>query len=151
MTPKVEGPHQEKILNDIKEYGWSGIGVVPTADDPEPRVPFVYTIGAGKQEFIITGLPPRTGHLLLGEAIEAERDYEPGERYGRIADGYRVAALDVSEVSKLQWMGQAVWYHDGPDFEAIQFVWPDKEHRFPWEHDYDSNEQPLLGLERIKL
>lgn len=70
----------EKIRNDIREYGWSVIGVLPDGETSEPG--FSYTVGFSTTlkhpEIFMVGLDPKTAQILLNDVGERIRN---GERF----------------------------------------------------------------------
>jgi hypothetical protein len=79
-----------------------------------------------------------------------------GERaaHGVRVDGLLVdATCVVVEVDRAQYrkyFGYALWHHQGPNFRALQIVWPGKvTGKLPWEEDDESlrRHQPVLAAE----
>jgi hypothetical protein len=142
-----------QIQADIDTYGWHVIKVCE--DDEGPG--FAFTIGLFRRfqhpELIIFGLPPDTMHLMLnaaGEAIRAGRSYTPGNDYDDILEGYDCTFRTVPRRQYKEYLGYARWYYQGDDFPALQLVWPDREHRYPWAAPSDAwirTGQPVLADE----
>jgi hypothetical protein len=142
----------DRIRDDIREHGCHIIGV---AGAPLDRIPasgdhaFAYSIGLAithaQPEMLIGGLAMGTMHAAINDvqALMAK-----GQRF---ADGDRVSGLFAGydavlrKVRKDAYADTLVWasrLHGGDDFEALQIVWPDREHRFPWDEGYDAPSQP---------
>jgi hypothetical protein len=120
---------------DIATYGWHVIKV--HEDDKGPG--FAFTIGLFRRfehpELIVFGLPADTMHLMLNAAGAAVRDgrvYGVGRDYDDILEGYNCTFRPVPRSQYDEYLGSARGYYDGDDFPALQLVWPDRDHRYPW-------------------
>ena len=66
---------------------------------------------------------------------------------GDILEGYDCAFRAVAKKQYKEYLGFARWYYKGNDFPVLQCVWPDKQHRFPWDDGFEErfrSRQPLL-------
>lgn len=136
---------------DIATYGWHVIKVYE--DDEGPG--FAFTIGLFRRfehpEIIVFGLPPDTMHLMLngaGAAVRDGRAYTAGRDYDDILEGYHCTFRPVPRAHYKEYLGSARWYYEGDDFPALQLIWPDREHRYPWGAPSDAwirTAQPVLA------
>jgi uncharacterized protein DUF4262 len=144
-------PGEAQVHADIATYGWHVVKV--TEDDEGPG--FAFTIGLHKRfehpELIVFGLPLDTMHLMLnaaGEAVRAGRAYAVGQSYDDVLNGYSCTFRPVPRRHYEAFLGYARWYYRGDDFPALQLVWPDREHRYPWAAPADAwirTGQPVLA------
>ncbi len=142
-----------QVHADIATYGWHVVKVLE--DDEGPG--FAFTIGLYQRfehpELIVFGLPPDTMHLMLngaGEAVRAGQTYTAGRSYGDILEGYNCTFRPVPRRHYEAYLGYARWYYDGDGFPALQLIWPDREHRYPWTAPADAwirTGQPVLADE----
>lgn len=115
-------------------------------DDTGPQ--FSYTVGltaTGHSELITYGLPPKGVQGILNAAADKYRGdgggYHAGQViYELIGNGYDPVLIDVHDVSPLGFARRIY----GPQVRAFQLVFPDDEHRWPWQ-DGSEFVVPLLG------
>jgi hypothetical protein len=144
-----------QIDANIKQYGWHTTGVFPTADDPLETASFAYTAGLaeiGHPEIITFSLPAQVAHGILGTFVERVRDNKERCRPGPAPDilrNYEGWLVEVPESVVSSYFGVALRRARGrtEGFAALQFVWPDKDGRFPWDEGYKYPKwvQPVLG------
>ena len=129
-------PHFQKLLDDVKKFGWHVI-MVP-ADDEGPS--FGYTVGVfksfGHAELVMVGLKVEALHaflnLIVGE-VKAGKRFEVGPRYPEIIEGYECCFRSVHLSQFDEYFGQAIRFYGDKNFPVLQCVYPDKAGRFPWE------------------
>lgn len=144
-------PGDAQVHADIATYGWHVVKV--PEDDEGPG--FAFTIGLYKRfqhpELIVFGLASDTMHLMLngaGEAVRTGRTYAAGQSYDDLLEGYDCTFRPVPQRHYHAFLGYARWYYHGDDFPALQLVWPDREHRYPWAAPVDAwirDAQPVLA------
>ena len=142
-----------RMQADIATYGWHVIEVFE--DDEGPG--FAFTIGLHKRfehpELIVFGLPLDTMHLMLnaaGEAVRAGHVFTAGQTSDAILNGYDCTFRPVPHRHYEAYLGSARWYYEGDDFPALQLIWPDREHHYPWAAPADAwirSAQPVLADE----
>ncbi|MBE9585066.1 DUF4262 domain-containing protein [Mucilaginibacter sp. JRF] len=141
----------ERIQQNIEKYGCHVTMV--QADSYLPG--FAYSIGLyknfGHPEIICFGLKLETMHELINEAcdiISKGKRLESGGLYDEFLDNYKVTFIDVAKEHHDDYLGIAINYYGADvDFPAVQLVWPDKQHNFPWDDDFNKDwvfTQPLL-------
>ncbi|WP_165822019.1 DUF4262 domain-containing protein [Hymenobacter edaphi] len=142
---------EQRIIADIEQYGCH-LGLI-RGDDYLPA--FAYTIGLYRTyqhpEIICLGLPESVLFAVLAKAhelVKEGRRLAPGQRYDDFLEGYDVQFLPVDQAYYPSHLGYAGWYYGSSwEFPVLQLVWPDKQHRFPWEPEANPNwkfKQPLL-------
>jgi Domain of unknown function (DUF4262) len=126
----------QKVLDDVATHGWHVVRVFE--DDAGPG--FAYTIGLfknyGHPEVIAFGLPLDRLHALLnlvGDEAKAGHRRSPGDVSADLVEGYNCAFVEFPASAFRDYLGYALWFYSGKPFPALQLVWPDKDHRFPWD------------------
>ncbi|MDR7134068.1 hypothetical protein J2X06_001252 [Lysobacter niastensis] len=140
----------QKIADDIREYGWHCLHVFPTQDGQDC---FTYSIGFsesyGAPEVLIFGLERQKAHSLLDECARLFRDghaISPDiEDPNILAGGYMVVFRPVRQDCFREYLGGALRHYRGRPFGAVVMFLPDREHRFPWQpgYDYIPADEPL--------
>jgi hypothetical protein len=144
--------YERNILDHIEQYGCS---VTSVFDPDEDKPPFSYSIGiakkAGAPELIIIGLSSKLGHWIVNEynrrLIDGER-FAQGVLYSGFLDGFEVQFGPVSQQHREEYMLTACWLHGGPEFEALQLIWPNTSGVWPWDpeaSEWFRSNQPLLS------
>lgn len=136
-------------LNEtIGRQGWAIIGVFGHEEDP----PFAYTTGLtdfAHHELVAVGLVHTSAVFVLNQLSLRVRS---GERLrpGQIIaiESIPVTFVEVSDSAPLLLAANQRYRKRGaPPVPALQVVWSDDSHRFPWEAEYSlsASIQPLLG------
>lgn len=144
--------NKQTILDNIERYGYHLAFV--EEDDASPG--FIHTIGLykkyGHAEIICFGLPPEVMAEIIGTAYDLIKNGEtlvPGKLYPGFLEGYKIQFLKVDKERYAGYVGYAGWYYSNTfDFPLLQLVWPDKQHHFPWDKDFNPDwkfNQPLLS------
>lgn len=126
----------------IAKYGWHGLSVHPDSEDQQP---FTYSIeffeSLGQPEFVIFNQPRDKAHSLLGECAGFLRR---GEAIELNREDGRVLASDFMVIIKLvvateydEYLGTARRYCKERVFPAVVMFVQDKNHRYPWDADYN--------------
>jgi hypothetical protein len=152
--PDPADEHDRKLLADVKRHGWHVIGVEEDEEGPS----FAYSIGLyrsfGHPEVVVFGLPVKVMHQVVNAAGEKVRF---GERFGHldesgdILEGYDVAFRAMERRHYPDYLGYARRFYQGDDFPALQCLWPDSQHRYPWHPGFTpalARRQPLLSDDR---
>lgn len=137
-----------RALTLIAQGSWAVTGVY----GDETSAPVAYTSGLselGRPELIVTGVDPEYAGPVLNEAA-ARVVLMPGFGAGstitdlRSTNGYPLTAIDVIDASPMRITALLF----GDSFRAVQLVWPDRDHRLPWDRGYalTPDEQPLFGV-----
>jgi len=144
-------PEEMKVLSDVAQAGVHIVHVPATGEG----VAFSATIGLGYQfdhpEVIAFGLPEEVAEDLFNavtDAIDDGKRFEHAQNYTDLLVGYPVRFLDVSDEMVANYMDTAKWAYDGDEFSVMQLVWPDKQHRWPWQEGVRQifrAAQPIIG------
>ena len=144
--------YERNILAHIDEYGCS----VTSVFDPEGNhPPFSYSIGIPKSaaapELIVVGLESKLSHSLINQynrRIKAGETFVSGVLYLGFLEGFAVQFGEVSRAERAERMRSTVWLHGGPDFDALQLIWPSTTGAWPWDPEASAwlrASQPLLA------
>lgn len=149
--PSPQNDGDRSTFANIDRVGWAVL-CIPD-DDEGPG--FAYSLGLfethGHPEVILVGLKTETMYGLvnhIGRRVKDGDRFEPGMPCEGVVDRFPVWFLPVARENYREYLGYAGWYYRGPDFPALQCVWPDKTGRFPWDagvHPGMATRQPLLG------
>lgn len=141
---------QGKLENDINKYGWQVVMVQATSYLPS----FAYTVGLWENyrhpELIGFGIPIELLHLILnkaGELVKSGEIIQSNKQYEDFLEAYLTTFIPVDPRSIKDYFGAAVERYQSLDFPALQFIWPDKNQRFPWDDGFEEKYkilQPLL-------
>ncbi len=146
--------YERNILDHIQQHGCS---VTSVCDPDEAEPPFTYSIGIAKQtgapELIVVGLSSKLGHWLVNEynrrVTEGER-FAPDVLYLGFLEGFAVQFGRVARPHREEYMRSACWLHAGPDFDALQLIWPSTSGVWPWESEasewFRTNQPVLSGV-----
>lgn len=141
----------QKVLDDIAEYGWSDMHIFPTKEGD--GLPFNYTVGFTVREhpeILIMGLDSKTMHGILAtvyEQVKSGTKFEPDRYYNFVLTTHRVAFVEISDPLDNRYP-MTLTEHLMGEFTALQLIWPDAFDRFPWHEDFDPefrDHQVLLG------
>jgi len=141
-------PTDERTISQIEEHGCS---VISVGRDCKEEMGWTYTIGVydtcGKPDLITVGLPFKTAHSCLHEAVKRQREdvdltqARQRDLIGNVDCEFR--PVDPKWVKHL--MNWANWYNEGTDYPVLQAVYPDLENRFPGDEGFNQRfAQPLM-------
>jgi hypothetical protein len=140
----------DKIKADIEKYGLSVIMVPGTDYLPA----FAYSIGLWRNyqhpEVICFGMTVKTLGALINDVadlVKAGQTMEINKDYDDFLQNCPMQFVTVDHASYKDYFGTALDIYDSDDFPALQLVWPDRNHQFPWHTDFDKafeHDQPLL-------
>ncbi len=139
-----------KFSADIEKFGWTVLLIEATDYLPS----FAYTVGLWKNyqhpEIISFGLTTKTLHLILndaGEIAKTGRTIEVGKNYDDFFENSNTQFVNVDSRNIADYFGQAINFYNSKEFPAIQLIWTDRNNKFPWDNEYESEfefKQPLL-------
>ncbi|WP_162946387.1 DUF4262 domain-containing protein [Chitinophaga barathri] len=141
---------RQTILDNISKFGCH---LVQINTDALPG--FVYSIGLYKEfghpELICFGLKPAVMGSILNHACDLIKKGETltaNRTYTGFLEGFEIRFLEVDKEYYQDYVGYAGWFYDMTfDFPLLQLVWPDKQHHFPWDPEFNPAwkfKQPLL-------
>ena len=145
-------PHEQKCLADIEQYGCHILHIMEGDGYP----PFSYSVGINRSsdapELIVIGLSRELSHNIINEYCHRARTgrrYQAGDVGEEFLDGFSCHFRKVAREHYPWHFGWNLWLYDGPQFEALQLVYPDTRGIWPWqvpEDDPFRRWQPLLDV-----
>ena len=141
---------KQRIIDNIEKYGCHLVLI-----EPDNYLPgFVYSIGLFQNfkhpEIICFGLKTDVMGAILNHAcelIKKKKIIKTKKNYTGFLEDYEVQFLSVDKAHYADYLGYAGWHYESFDFPALQLVWTDKEHNFPWDEGFNPDwkfKQPLL-------
>ncbi|BAG41475.1 hypothetical protein [Ralstonia phage phiRSL1] len=135
---------RDGIDERIREFGHTFVGVFPTAEDPTPVTPFMYTVGLtakGWPEIIATGnLSVRAMQWCLGAVVSTMEkegaDFRTGIRHDLFNFKCELRWV-TSEELRMEYAVHATRLY-GDNVRVLQLVWTDDQNRLPDEPGYDA-------------
>ncbi|TWG24425.1 uncharacterized protein DUF4262 [Actinoplanes teichomyceticus] len=111
-----------------------------------------YTIGLTDHdhpELILYGLPPDisrpTLRAVADDVIAGRRTYVAGQRADDVVEGHPVQLVAVTEPDRHLPVAAQFYAATGATVAALQIVWPDRHHRWPWQPGTRVGDMPVLG------
>jgi uncharacterized protein DUF4262 len=148
MTAEQQGSALGRISETIERSGVY-LQFVP---QPTALETCWYTIGLTDRahpELILFGLPPDISrpllHTLAGDIIAGRRTFTAGERAEDVLDGHEVEFVAVTEPDRHLPAAAQFYAGAGSAVAALQIVWPDRHHRWPWQPGTRVDDMPVLG------
>ena len=139
-----------KTTSDIEKYGLSVIIIEATAYLPS----FAYSIGLWQKfkhpEIICFGLTTKTLGALINDVADLVKEgqtIETNKTYNDFFENGKTEFIKVDSRNLSDYFGTAIDFYDTKVFPALQFVWTDRNNKFPWETDFEEEfiyRQPLL-------
>ena len=152
VRTEPEDDYDRKLLHDVQEHGWHLIGI----DDEDSSPAYVFSIGMfhtlGHPEICMFGLSQTAtmGQIIngIGDLVRDGQHFKDGDESGDVLDGFQCAFRSVDPQVYQEFFGYARWFYEGDDFPMLQCVWPDREHRYPWDAEYEAQSQPVMATHR---
>ncbi len=148
--PRCEGPDDEKLIADVKEYGWYVLKILEKNGVPG----WAFSVGLFENfnhpEIIVFGFDENLSHSVIdtiGEAVRAGKRFVVDGFYRDLIETYSCTFKSVKKVWYYHFLGYANWFYQGQSYPTLQCIWPDKAQRFPWDPGFNPNwlwAQPLL-------
>lgn len=134
---------EDSIIKNIEQHGWH----VSLFHSNDYLPTFAYTIGLYENyqhpEIISFGLNTDLLGSILNEAGFSVKHGNPIQTqtlYEGYLEGYSVQFVEVLKENYHEYFGFGYWYYKNTyDFPALQLVWPDKQHKFPWEEGFNKD------------
>lgn len=152
--PRCEGLDDEKLLADVKEYGWHVLRVFEMDETPG----WAFSIGLHKSfnhpEVVVFGLNDELMHSVInaiGTDVRSGKTFGVDSLYNGLIENYACTFKAVNQVWYRHFLGYANWFYQGQDYPALECIWPNKDNRFPWDPQFNRNwlwAQPLLFHEQ---
>ena len=155
-------PSDVRFLEIIEKYGWHVMSVAPRTDSDDKQEWFSYSTGLFRAlshpEIIVCGLDASIAQGIVNEiayAIKKGRAFELDTDYSDIfANDVKCRFRPVHLRQYGEYVCWSQWFYEGNDFPVWQCFWPDKQGKYPWEPDCNSEVsvlQPLLYLRSHKV
>lgn len=149
FDPRCQGSDNlvSNALDQIDAGHWAVTGVY--GDELGPA--FAYTTGLTeffRPELVIYGLDPEQACRILNRTAELlianDRLFDTPRLGSILRPPYQLTSLPALDTDGLT-VTRLLY---GPDFPAVQLIWPDAGGRFPWEPGYSIalEVQPLSGV-----
>lgn len=144
QPPRIHA-YLDQIKAMIRDHGWAIQGVFKT-ETSDIRFDFAYTVGLMERgcsaELLIAGIPMQSGADILNEIAADMLNH--GEKIPpaewEISNGYKLKAkFFVPRQGSQLHLGVARAYYARPDVPVAQYVWPDQDHHYPWDEEWDSS------------
>jgi hypothetical protein len=146
---------EQRVIDDVQRVGWHLIGIENDSEGPG----FVNSIGLyhtfQQPEIIIFGLNSiaTMSQIInnIGDEMRNGAGFEDWYESDQILEGNSCMFRNVERDIYPEYLGHAMWFYEGPDFPALQCVWPDRNGHYPWEAGFPSelNERQPVLTERI--
>jgi len=143
---------ESKIHADVKEYGWHLIGVLEDSEGPS----FAYSIGLqktfGHSEILILGLDIKIMHQMINgmaNRVKVGVQFVCGQRDPGILAGYDCLIGEVEAKFFKSYLGRAIDFYGGYNFQALQCLWPDRHGLFPSDPHFSESLQKKQALMEI--
>jgi hypothetical protein len=112
-----------------------------------------YTVGLtghGHPELILFGLPPDITRpalrALAAGVIAGRRGLAAGGTAHDVLEGHPVTFVAVTEPDRHLPVAAQFYAGTGRRLRALQIVWPDRYHRWPWQPGTRVQDMPVLGV-----
>jgi hypothetical protein len=119
---------------------------------PTPLETSWYTVGLtghGHPELIMFGLPPDLSRpalrALAADLIAGRRTVGAGRTVDDVLEGHPVTFVAVTEPDRHLPVAAQFYAGTGMRLRALQIVWPDRYHRWPWQPGTRVQDMPVLG------
>lgn len=142
--------NDNNITNEhIEKYGLSVVLIEATEYLPS----FGYSIGLWERyhhpEIICFGFSIKNLQILINDAANIVKQGEQiitNKTYG-LLKGCDTVFINVHPSYIPDYFGAAIRHYHHQNFTALQFVWPDRKNKFPWQSGFEEEfiyKQPLL-------
>ena len=152
---KWQDSYLAQIAELIKQHGWAIQMVAPVESDPLPHLSFGYTVGLLERgcaaEIMLVGLDALTTQAVLNEiaASMANGTGIPPSSWD-LSGGYMLKPVFMTRSESPLHYGVAKAYYERSGIPMVQYVWPAKNHAYPWEDGWPlgPDVQPVGGAGR---
>lgn len=154
--------NDRNIIGSVTEYGWSALGIGPTAAEEGP--PFAYTVGMWHTlrapELAIYGV---NDLKMMQRALNAVAKHAKHGATLQVGDVFKeVLALPPAQDYEVRlspidpsWyqsdFGFGLWFNRETRVRYLQILWPDRQGRFPGHPQFDehfADRQPMMWIPR---
>jgi len=156
MLPTPSNDVQQKIVDDIHEYGLHVLSVL----EDEEGVDFSYSVGLwrtyGHPEILIIGLGSNISHWIINTIANRIKNRDEtmttDQSYAGFLEGFECLFFEVSKTQCAEFVHMAMWFYEQEEFPVLQLVYPSTEGHFPWEKGASASFQswqPVLNSEDL--
>jgi len=148
--PRCEGGDDQKLRDDVAEYGWHVIKVLDQPDAPG----WAYSVGLFQNydhpEIIVFGEDLDLMHSIInrvGDDVRSGKTFEIDHKYPDLIDAYSCIFKNVAPIWHDYFLAFASGFYNRSNYPVLQCFWPDFDSRFPWESNFSEDlisAQPLL-------
>lgn len=134
----------DQLQATIRDHGWAIQGVFAT-ETSDLRFDFAYTVGliyrGCTAELLMAGIPMKTAANILNEIaagmVNSGQTIPPDQ--WELDGGYILKAVTFTpRAGQDLHVGVARTFYGEP-VPVAQYVWPDQQHRYPWDDDWNSD------------
>jgi hypothetical protein len=149
MRPPVPSDSR-LVIRDVNTVGWHAAIVEPGNGHHGWAFSIGFTQTFRHPEVAVFGLPGDVLRAVLdaiGQGLHDGRLYADGAEDDLLAPPYRCVFRGIDDSWRDRLLPDAAWFYGARPFPALQLVWPDRAHRYPWEDGFDpdlASFQPLL-------
>jgi hypothetical protein len=135
--------YTDQVAAVIQDHGWAVQGVFAT-ETSDLKFDFAYTVGLIQRgcsaELLITGIPVQTAAAILNEIaahMTTSGQLIPPSEWA-VPGGYvlKTKSFVPRQGSDIH-LGVARAYYQRSDVPVVQYVWPNKNHQYPWDEGWD--------------
>jgi len=147
------GDFAQKTRENIEEFGVSIVGT--QHEISIGTIQMTYSIGItetlNKPELIIFGIPTKHAQTFINMYMQMLRDgkeFKAGVEYPDFASGFMTRLKEISRDSYMDHLCQAYEFNiqNNNDIKAMQFIFPDKEGKWPEDPEVDPKNLLMLNI-----
>ena len=146
--PETWDEREQRTAKHVREIGWSVFGIIEEDGDPG----WAFTIGLRHNydlpELVMFGRDVPDMQNWLNRVVARYAEGQPitaGEVIDGIVGVQPVMLTPVDPSWQLDFLGAAVDFYRGSQFDVLQLIWPDDNGTWPWEegaHGSSRQRQP---------
>jgi hypothetical protein len=142
---------ERRVIDDVARVGWHLVGIEDDSQGPG----FAYSVGLyhsfGQPEIVLFGLG-ETSRMFdivnhVGEQMRQGGNFDDWYENDELVENSCCMFRHVEREIYPEYLGYAIWFYEGPEFPALQCVWPDPSGYYPWEPGFSAelnDRQPAL-------
>ncbi|QDU28160.1 hypothetical protein ETAA8_32600 [Anatilimnocola aggregata] len=142
MRTEARDADEQRVLDDIAQHGWHIVGIEEDSEGPG----FAYSVGMfhtlKHPEIILFGLSDvaTMAQIInsIGDEIRNGASFQDWYESDQILEGYSCIFRTVPAAAYSEYLGYGRWFYQTASFPVLQCIWPDNNHRYPWQADFPS-------------
>ena len=150
--PKSEDELDDKLIRDVIDHKCHIVSIPEGAHGPKYSFSIGLFVHFEHPELVIFGIDHNIAATAINDActlIERGHRFKHGDSSDEIFEGVNVMFMEVQPSFYSYYLGTAIWFYKSrsSSFPVLQVVWPDTDHKFPWEKGCDPRcrkVQPVL-------